>query len=156
MQDIQITIIGNLTRDPDLTYATTGDAKVQIQIAHTPRTRKGDQYVDGETTFIWATAWRDLAEHIGESLRKGDRVIATGRLETERWMPKDGGDQREVVKLRIEGIGPDLRFASATVRKVSRVAGGLPSATPATTEPDPFQTVRDQLGGTPVRETPAY
>lgn len=153
MQDIQITIIGNLTRDADLRYATTGDAIVQIQIAHTPRIQKNGQWTDGETTFLWATAWREMAEHIAETLHKGDRVIATGKLETERWADKATGELRETVKLRIEGIGPDLRFATATVKKASRTAN-----TPAGA-PDEYhaavQTAREQLGAQPVSETPA-
>lgn len=145
MQDIRITIVGNLTADPELRFTPGGNRVAQLRIAHTPRIKQGDDWVDGETTFLWANAWGDLAEHIAESLVRGTRVIATGTLRTERWEGKDG-EQREAIKLLLDAIGPDLRFTDVQVRRATREHGE-----PAVDEYQAaLRTAREELGAQPV------
>lgn len=128
--EMHTTIVGNLTADPELRFTPAGVAVVRLSIAHNPRIKSGDEWKDGEPTFVSATAWRTLAENVAESLSKGARVIVTGRLTTERW-EKDGA-KRERLALAIEGIGPDLTYATAQVRKMTRSNSG-PSDDPWTT-----------------------
>ena len=151
MQDIQITIIGNLTADPELRYTPSGQPVTQVRLAQTPRVKQGDQWVDGETTFLWATAWGELAEHIAESLARGTRVIATGTLRTERW--KKDSEQRETIKVLLDGIGPDLRFATAQVRKTNRATPATAGQPDADTYHQAVQNARQQLGATTAPST---
>ena len=139
MMNLDLTIIGNLTGDPELRFTPTGTAVVKFTVAHTPRTRKGDEWIDGETTFLDCTAWRQLAENVAESLRKGTRVVVAGRLRTERWETPEG-DKRSRMVLDVDGVGPDLAYATATVKKLTRhpgseVAPDDPWATATPTRP---------------------
>lgn len=118
MNQLSITVVGNLTDDPELRFTPTGTAIAKVRIAHTPRVRDGEGWKDGEPTFLDATMWRYLAEHAAESLSKGDRVIATGRLRTERW-EKDGEPRSKVV-LDVDAVGPDLAYATARPVKTKR------------------------------------
>jgi single-strand DNA-binding protein len=120
-----ITVIGNLTGDPELRYSPKGDALVKFTVASTPRTfdREAGEWRDGEPLFLTCTAWRDLAEHIGESLTKGARVIVTGRLKLSRWETPEG-DKRSTYGLDVDEVGPSLRFATAKVVKTSRKSNG--------------------------------
>lgn len=120
--DLHTTIIGNLTDDPELRFTPSGVAVAKLTIAHNPRVRKGDEWTDGEPTFFVGTAWRQLAENVAESLTKGARVIATGRLRTERWEDKANGEKRSRIVLDLDGIGPDLAWATATVKKMARTS----------------------------------
>lgn len=119
---IPITIIGNLTDAPELRFTSAGVAVCKFTVASTPRVRKGEQWEDGEPTFMTCTAWRQLAENAAESLPKGARVIVTGRLRTERWETSEG-EKRSRVTLDADGVGPDLTYATAEVRKVRRHQG---------------------------------
>jgi single-strand DNA-binding protein len=136
---IPVTIVGNLTDDPELRYTPSGDAVVRVTIAQTPRRRGQDgTWSDGEATFLTGTAWRQLAEHVAESLAKGARVIAAGTMRTERWTDKESGQPRSRMVLDITAIGPELSFATASVKKAKRDQGAPddPWATASKTRPE--------------------
>lgn len=120
-----ITIVGNLTADPELRYTAAGVAVANVTIASTPRTfdRASNDWKDGETLFLRGSCWRDYAEHVAGSLTKGTRVIATGRLKQRSYDANDGS-KRTVVELEIEEIGPSLRYATAQVTRSSGGGGG--------------------------------
>ena len=115
-----ITIIGNLTADPELRWTQSGTPVADLTIASTPRAydRQAGQWRDGETLFMRCSAWRDQAENIAETLRKGMRVIATGRLGQRQYETRQG-ERRTVVELQIDEIGPSLRNARAQVNRVT-------------------------------------
>ena len=114
-----ITIVGNLTADPELRKTSNGGAVANFNIAATPRVydKQSQQWVDGDALFLRCTAWRDLAEHCANSLAKGMRVIAQGRLQQRSYQANDGS-QRTVIELQVDEIGPSLRYATAQVRKM--------------------------------------
>lgn len=114
-----ITIVGNLTADPELRTTSNGGAVANFNIAATPRVydKQSQQWVDGDALFLCCTAWRDLAEHCANSLAKGMRVIAQGRLQQRSYQANDGS-QRTVIELQVDEIGPSLRYATAQVRKM--------------------------------------
>ena len=116
-----ITIIGNLTADPELKFTTSGVAAARFTIASTPRQfdKTTNQWVDGTAMFMPCTAWRDLAEHVAESLTRGMRVIVTGRLAQHNWQTPEG-EKRSRLQLEVDEIGPSLRFANAKVTKATR------------------------------------
>jgi single-strand DNA-binding protein len=119
-----MTIVGNLTDDPELRFTPAGVAMAKFTVASTPRIydRTTGEYRDGEPLFMACTAWRDLAEHLAESLTKGARVVVTGRLRQSRW-ETENGEKRSAYGLDVEEAGPSLRFATATVRKTTRHTG---------------------------------
>ena len=123
--ETSITMVGNLTADPDLRYLPNGTAMVKFTIASTPRTldRQSGEWKDGEPLFMNCTAWREIAEHIGESLGKGTRVIVSGRLRLSRWEDKESGEKRSAYGLDVDEIGPSLRFAVAKVQRMNRTSG---------------------------------
>ncbi|HEY3503386.1 MAG TPA: single-stranded DNA-binding protein [Actinocatenispora sp.] len=123
------TIIGNLTADPEMSVTTSGVSWVRFNVASTPRRfdKQSGQYVDGEALFMRCVAWRELAEHITESLSKGTRVVVTGRLRQNTW-ETDDGQKRSSIDLDVDEIGPSLRFATAKVAKLSRRTGTQPPA----------------------------
>jgi len=120
-----ITVVGNLTADPELRFTQSGLAVVNLTIASTPRSfdRASNEWKDGDSLFLRCSAWRDVAEHIAASLVKGCRVVAQGRLK-QRSYETNEGEKRTSIELEIEEIGPSLRYATATVSKA--VAGGAP------------------------------
>ena len=120
-----ITIVGNLTADPELRTTGNGANVAGFTIAATPRSfnRQSNQWEDGQALFMRCTVWRDMAEHCARSLTKGMRVIAQGRL-TQRSYQAQDGTQRTVVELQVDEIGPSLRYASAQVQRVRQ--GGNP------------------------------
>ncbi|QNE21930.1 single-stranded DNA-binding protein [Kribbella qitaiheensis] len=128
-----ITIVGNLTDDPELRFTTSGAAFARFSIASTPRRfdKASGEYVDGDTLFLRATAWRQVAENAAESLQRGMRVIATGRLRQSTWETTEG-DKRSSIDLEVDEIGPSLTFATAKVTKAARA--NKTSGNPA----DPF------------------
>ena len=115
-----ITIIGNLTADPEIRTLSNGSEVVNFTIASTPRTfnRQSNQWEDGQALFLRCSAWRDMAEHCAQSLSKGMRVIAQGRLQQRSYQANDGSN-RTVVELQVDEIGPSLRYATAQVQKQS-------------------------------------
>ena len=116
-----ITIVGNLTADPELRTTGNGATLASFTIASTPRTynRNSGQFEDGTALFMRCTAWRDLAQHCAESLHKGMRVIATGRLSQRNYQAQDGSN-RSVIELTVDEIGPSLRYATASVTRIQR------------------------------------
>jgi single-strand DNA-binding protein len=119
MNNLSLTVVGNLTDDPELRFTPSGAAVCKFRVAHTPRTRDGQdgQWRDGEPTFLDCTAWRQLAENVAESLARGTRVVVVGRLRTERWESKEG-EKRSKMVLDVDAVGPELAFATAKVSKL--------------------------------------
>ncbi|KRB36978.1 UNVERIFIED_CONTAM: single-stranded DNA-binding protein [Microbacterium sp. SLM126] len=117
-----ITVVGNLTADPELRYTQNGLPVANFTIASTPRNfdRATSEWKDGEALFLRASVWREFAEHVAGSLTKGSRVIATGRLKQRSYETKEG-EKRTSIELEIDEIGPSLRYATA---QVTRAAGG--------------------------------
>ncbi|WP_165216972.1 single-stranded DNA-binding protein [Schaalia sp. ZJ1691] len=120
-----ITIIGNLTSDPELKYTTSGVPFVSFSVASTPRTydREAGEYRDGETLFMQCSLWRNAAENVSQSLKKGMRVIVQGRL-VQRNFETRQGERRSSIQLQVDEIGPSLRYATAQVQRVSTPGGG--------------------------------
>ena len=123
--DTVITIIGNLTSDPELRFTPSGAAVADFTIASTPRTldRQTQEWKDGEALFLRCSCWRQMAEHVAGSLTRGSRVMAQGRLKQRSFETKEG-EKRTVVELEVDEIGPSLRYATATVSKVAGSGGG--------------------------------
>jgi single-strand DNA-binding protein len=120
-----ITVIGNLTGDPELRFTPSGAAVANFTIASTPRTfdRQSNEWKDGETLFLRASVWREAAENVAETLTKGMRVVAQGRLKSRSYETKEG-EKRTVSELEVDEIGPSLRYASAKVTRTQRSGGG--------------------------------
>lgn len=116
-----ITVIGNLTSDPELRFTPSGSAVANFTIASTPRTfdRQSNEWKDGETLFLRASVWREAAENVAESLTKGTRVIVSGRLKSRSYETKEG-EKRTVIELEVDEIGPSLRYANAKVNRTQR------------------------------------
>jgi len=123
--DTTLTIIGNLTNDPELRFTPSGAAVANFTVASTPRTfdRQANEWKDGETLFMRCSVWRDAAENVAESLQRGSRVLVTGRLKSRSYETKEG-EKRTVVELEVDEVGPSLRYATAKVAKTSRSGGG--------------------------------
>lgn len=123
-----ITVVGNLTADPELRFTPSGAAVSNFAIASTPRffDRQANEWKDGETLFVRCSLWREAAENAAESLTKGTRVIAQGRLKARSFQTKEG-ENRTSWELDVDEIGPSLRFATASVQRSSGGQGGRPS-----------------------------
>jgi single-strand DNA-binding protein len=123
--DTVITIIGNLTADPELRFTPSGAAVANFTVASTPRQfdRQSNEWKDGETLFMRCSVWRDAAENVAESCQRGMRVIVSGRLKSRSYETKEG-EKRTVVEMDVDEIGPSLRSATAKVNKTQRGAGG--------------------------------
>lgn len=119
-----ITVIGNLTADPELRFTPSGAAVANFTVASTPRTfdRQSNDWKDGETLFMRCSVWREAAEHVSESLHRGDRVIVSGRLVSRSWQTPEG-DNRSVMEMQVDEVGPSLRYATANVTKAQRQGG---------------------------------
>ena len=120
-----ITVVGNLTDDPELRFTPSGAAVAKFRIASTPRTmdRQTNEWKDGEPLFLACNIWRDAAEHVAESLTRGSRVIVQGRLRQRSYETREG-EKRTVYELEVDEIGPSLKYATAKVQKMSRSGGG--------------------------------
>jgi single-strand DNA-binding protein len=118
-----VTLVGNLVEDPELRFTASGVAMAKIRIAVNRRYRDRNDEWQEDTSFFGGTCWRDVAENVAESLSKGDRVFITGRLEQRSWETNEG-DKRSVVEVRIDEVGPSLRWATATVTRTPRSSGG--------------------------------
>src|SRR6266498_3799256 len=123
--DTTITIIGNLTDDPELRFTPSGAAVAKFRVASTPRfmDRASGEWKDGEPLFLSCNVWRQAAENVAESLQRGARVIVTGRLRQRSYETREG-EKRTVIELEVDEIGPSLRYATAKVQKMSRSSGG--------------------------------
>jgi len=148
--DTLITIIGNLTADPELRFTPSGAAVANFTVASTPRSfdKTTSEWKDGEALFMRCAVWRDAAENVAESLTRGARVIVTGRLKQRSYETKEG-EKRTVIELDVDEVGPSLRYASAKVTKTQRrsdASGGFggqqadQAAAPAARPADPWET----------------
>lgn len=123
--DTVITVIGNLTADPELRFTQSGVAVASFTIASTPRMfdRQSNEWKDGEALFMRCSIWRDAAENVAESLEKGSRVVAQGRLKQRSFTDREGNN-RTSIELDVDEIGPSLKYATAKANKVQRGGGG--------------------------------
>jgi len=119
-----ITVIGNLTADPELRFTPSGAAVANFTVASTPRTldRQSGEWKDGEALFMRCNIWRQPAENVAETLTRGMRVMVTGRLRQRSFETREG-EKRTVVELEVDEVGPSLRYATAKVNKTSRGSG---------------------------------
>lgn len=129
-----VTVVGNLTDDPEIRNTPSGDAVAHFTVASTPRTfdRQSNEWRDADTLFLRCSAWRQTAEHVAQSLARGTRVIVQGRLHQRTYETREG-EKRTVIELEALEIGPSLRYAAATVSRVPRV--GVPGGTLFDTAP---------------------
>lgn len=120
-----ITVVGNLTGDPELRFTPSGAAVANFTVASTPRTfdRQTNEWKDSETLFMRCSIWREAAENVAESLTKGMRVVANGRLVQRSYETREG-EKRTVVEMQVDEVGPSLRYASAKVTRAPRSGGG--------------------------------
>ena len=123
--DTQITLIGNLTGDPELRFTPSGAAVANFTVASTPRTfdRQSSEWKDGDTMFLNCSIWRQAAENVAETLSKGMRVIVQGRLKSRSYADREG-NRRTVFEVDVEEVGPSLRYATAKVNRTSGQGGG--------------------------------
>ena len=120
-----LTLVGNLTGDPELRFTPSGAAVANFTVASTPRTfdRQTSEWKDAETLFMRCSIWREAAENVAESLHRGTRVVVTGRLVSRSWETPEG-EKRTVMEMQADEIGPSLRYATAQVTKAQRGGGG--------------------------------
>lgn len=155
-----ITVVGNLTADPELRYTQNGLPVANFTIASTPRNydRAANEWKDGDALFLRASVWREFAEHVAGSLTKGMRVIATGRLRQRSYQDREG-NQRTAIELEVDEIGPSLRYATAQVTRAqdgggSRSGGGASSPQQNTEEPWSTPTSTPAQAGGDAWSTP--
>ena len=132
MSNNSVTLVGNLVDDPELRFTPSGVAMAKIRFAVSRRYQDRNNEGQEETSFFGGTCWRDMAENVAESLQKGMRVIVTGRLEQRSWETQEG-DKRSIIEVRIDDIGPSVRWATANVTRTPRNSAGgdwKPSDTP--------------------------
>ena len=153
MADNTVTLVGNVTDDPELRFTPSGAAVANFTVAVNRRYKNADgQWEDKLDGFFRCNCWRDMAEHVAESLTKGTRIVVTGRLQQRSWEDQEGG-KRSAFEIQVDEVGPSLRWATATVQKTERssgprqgasqgggATGGSDWSTPAT------------VGGPPVEE----
>lgn len=122
--DTIITLVGNLTADPELRWTNSGAAVASFTVASTPRTfnRQANEWQDGETLFVRCSAWRDMAENVADSLNKGMRVVVQGRLQQRSYETREG-EKRTSIEMQVDEIGPSLRYATANVTRNPRGGG---------------------------------
>ena len=120
-----ITVVGNLTDDPELRFTPSGAAVANFTVASTPRNfnKQTNEWEDGEAMFLRCSIWRQAAENVAESLQRGMRVVVQGRLKARSYETREG-EKRTVFEIDVEEIGPSLKFATAKVNRVSRSGGG--------------------------------
>jgi single-strand DNA-binding protein len=135
-----ITVVGNLTDDPELRFTPSGAAVANFRVASTPRIfdKQTSEWKDGDPLFLGCSVWRQAAENVAESLTRGARVVVTGRLKQRSYETKEG-EKRTVYEMDVDEIGPSLRYATAKVTKVSR-SDGAASAPAAGGQPDPWSS----------------
>ncbi|MBA2554070.1 MAG: single-stranded DNA-binding protein [Geodermatophilaceae bacterium] len=121
-----LTVVGNLTADPELRFTPSGAAVANFTVASTPRTfdKNSNEWKDGDALFLRCSIWRQAAENVAESLTRGARVVVTGRLKQRSFETKEG-EKRTVVELDVDEVGPSLKYATAKVTKASRGSGGF-------------------------------
>jgi len=143
-----ITVVGNLTSDPELRYTQNGLPVANFTIASTPRTldRQTNQWKDGEALFLRCSVWREFAEHVAGSLTKGMRVVATGRLRQRSYQDREG-NTRTAIELEVDEIGPSLRYATAQVTRAASQNQGQPGRQqPPVASDEPWSTPGSSSG----------
>lgn len=144
-----ITVVGNLTADPELRFTPSGAAVTNFTIASTPRTfdKNTNEWKDGDALFLRCSVWRQAAENVAESLTRGMRVIAQGRLVQRSYETREG-EKRSVIELQVDEIGPSLKYASAKVNRTSRgsSSGGFGGQQQAASD-DPWGTPAESKSG---------
>ena len=123
MTSNSVTLVGNLVDDPELRFTPSGVAMAKLRFAVSRRYRDRNDQWQEETSFFGGTCWREMAENVAESLTKGMRVIVTGQLEQRSWETQEG-DKRSIIEIRIDDIGPSVRWATATVTRTPRSGAG--------------------------------
>ena len=152
-----ITVIGNLTADPELRFTPSGAAVANFTVASTPRTfdRQSGEWKDGDALFLSCSVWRQAAENVAESLQRGMRVVVQGRLKSRTYETREG-EKRTVFEIEVEEVGPSLKYATAKVTRTTRsgggggFSGGQPAgqgAAQGSGEPDPWATPAQPVGG---------
>jgi single-strand DNA-binding protein len=154
--DTVITVIGNLTADPELRFTPSGAAVANFTVASTPRIfdRQTNEWKDGEALFLRCNIWREAAENVAESLTRGSRVIVQGRLKQRSFETREG-EKRTVIELEVDEIGPSLRYATAKVNKASRSGGGGGGFGGGGGSRQPAQTTSGGTGDDPWGSAPA-
>jgi len=124
--DIVVTVVGNLTNDPELRFTPSGAAVASFTVASSSRylDKATNEWKDGEPTYLRCSVWRQYAENVAESLTKGTRVIVTGRLKQRSYETREG-EKRTVMEVEVDDVGPALRYATAKVNRVQRQGGGF-------------------------------
>lgn len=139
MNETTVTLIGNLTTDPELRFTTSGTPVANFTVASTPRTfdRASGEWRDAEPLFMRCTLWRQPAEHLAESLRRGDRVIVVGRLRQKSFETRDG-DKRTVIECDATEVGASLQFRQATLATPTRTSTQVPAQGTSADDEPPF------------------
>ena len=137
--DVVVTVIGNLTGDPELRFTPNGQAVASFTVASTTRMldKTTNEWKDGDTLFLRCSVWRQYAENVAESLTKGTRVLVTGRLKQRSYETKEG-EKRTVVEMDVDDVGPALRNATAKVSRVARTDSGYTGGGSAGPSEDPW------------------
>jgi single-strand DNA-binding protein len=123
MADNQVTLVGNITQDPELRFTPSGSAVANFTVAVNRRFKQGDQWEDRLDGFFNCSCWRDMAENVAESLRKGTRVVVVGRLQQRSWDDRETGNKRTAIEVQVDEVAPSLRWATATIQKSQRSGG---------------------------------
>jgi single-strand DNA-binding protein len=136
-----ITVVGNLTDDPELRFTPSGAAVANFRVASTPRNfnRQTNAWEDGDPLFLSCSVWRQAAENVAESLQRGARVVVTGRLKQRSYETREG-EKRTVFELDVDEVGPSLRYATAKVTKTQRSGAGFGNTQPPAGGNDPWAT----------------
>ena len=121
--DNHTTIVGNLVEDPEVRFTNTGIAVTNLRVAVTQRIQQDGEWRDRDTSFLKVNVWRDQAEHLADSLAKGDRVMVTGRLRQRSWETPEG-DKRSVTEIEADEVGASLKWATAKVERASQRSNG--------------------------------
>ncbi len=159
--DTVITVVGNLTADPELRFTPSGAAVASFTIASTPRQfdRNTNEWKDGEALFLRCSIWRQAAENVAESLQRGMRVVAQGRLKQRSFETREG-EKRTVIELDVDEVGPSLRYATAKVNRTQRgsTSGGFGSSGSAGGDAveDPWGTPAPASGGGGFSDEPPF
>lgn len=161
--DITVTVIGNLTNDPELRFTPSGAAVASFTVASSSRVldKTTNEWKDGESVFMRCSVWRQYAENVAESLTKGTRVIVSGRLKQRSYETREG-EKRTVMELEVEDVGPALRFATAKVNRVQRQGGGFgeggsgASAGSFSSAPTDDPWASGAAGGAPAYDEPPF
>ena len=146
--DTQITLVGNLTNDPELRFTPSGAAVAKFTVASTPRymDRQTNEWKDGDTLFLQCQIWRQAAENVAETLTRGMRVIVSGRLKQRSYETKEG-EKRTVFEVEVDEVGPSLRNATAKVTKTTRQGGSGGFSAPTETSDDSWSSTASVGGG---------